>query len=125
MSMSNPLTPYVGILVVYLRAEFSFSLKDRRRIVRSLLERIRRKWDVSAVDMGPDNERTDVVLAFTAAGPVFPQVSDRLEAVFSFILQEEGFGNFEIENSWREIGQWDALSSFSTPRHGAAEQEVN
>lgn len=99
---NSPFSPYVGLLVVYLRATGSFSLKDRRRIVRSLLDRARDRWNVSAVDMGPDNEKTDIVLAFSAVGTDRLTVDERLSAVHSFLCREEEFGTFELASSRRE-----------------------
>lgn len=48
--LSNRLV--VGTLELHLRLEGCFSLKDKRRILRSLLERARRDFHVSAAEVG-------------------------------------------------------------------------
>ena len=42
---------FVGVLQVELAIPGAFSLKDKRRVVKSLLERTRRKFDVSAAEV--------------------------------------------------------------------------
>ena len=43
---------FVGVLQVELAIPGAFSLKDKRRVVKSLLERLRRKFVVSAAEVG-------------------------------------------------------------------------
>ena len=99
--------PCVGVLVVYLKVVHSLSLKDRRRVVRSLLDRMRGKWNVSAEDMGPDNEKTDVVLAITAVGKELVTVEERLAAVCSFLRGGEESGEFYLVDSRQEVNRFE------------------
>ena len=98
------------MLVVHLRATFSLSLKNRRKIVRSLLDRIRNRWNVSAMDMGPDNERVDIVLAFSAVGASCSMVEERLNSVRGFLYGEEELGEFEILNCRQEVNSFGHVS---------------
>ena len=88
--------PCVNILTVRIRIEASSSLKDRRRVVRSLLDKIRNRWDVSAMDMGPDNDRSFAVLGFSAIGTSRSMADERLSAVLGFLEDAEGSGTFEV-----------------------------
>ena len=42
---------FVGVLQVELSIPAAFSLKDKRRVVKSLLERVRRKYGVAAAEV--------------------------------------------------------------------------
>lgn len=105
-----PVSPYTGVLFVHLRAEYSTSLKDRRRIVRSLLDRIRDKWDVSAADLGPDNDRSEIFLAFSAVGTSVSMVNERMEAVYSFICRQEEYGDFDLLDHRQEVSRFGNVS---------------
>ncbi len=48
----------VGLLTVELFISDAASLKDRRRVVKSLLDRLANRHNVSVADMGPDNSPT-------------------------------------------------------------------
>ena len=99
--------PCVGVLIVYLKIVHSSSLKDRRRVVRSLLDRMRARWNVSAEDMGPDNEKTDVVLAVSAVGKELAAVEERLAAVYSFLCGEEESGEYYMVDSRQEVNRFE------------------
>jgi len=98
---------WAGLLVVHLKVVCSSSLKDRRRVVRSLLDRIRGRWNVSAEDMGPDNEKTDVILAFSTVGREVAAIVERWEAVRSFIRGEEEFGEFDLVDFRQEVNRFE------------------
>lgn len=100
------ITPYVGVLTVHLRLTFSASLKDRRKVVRSLLDRIRNRWDVSAMDMGPDNDWVNAVLAFSAVGTSRSMADERLGSVRDFLYGEEEYGEFEVLDSRQEVNSF-------------------
>jgi uncharacterized protein YlxP (DUF503 family) len=100
-------TPYVGLLVVYIRISFSRSLKDRRQVVRSVLDRINRKWNISAIDLGPSGSRSDVVLGISGVGTTSEMVNQRLSAVFGFIERLEEDSEFEIIDRRQEVERYD------------------
>jgi hypothetical protein len=100
-------TPYVGLLVVYIRISFSRSLKDRRQVVRSVLDRINRKWNISAIDLGPSGSRSDVVLGISGVGTTSEMVKQRLSAVLGFIERLEEDSEFEIIDRRQEVERYD------------------
>lgn len=55
----------VGLLTVELHISDALSLKDRRRVVRSLLDRLANTHNVAVADMGPDHCPTRAELAIT------------------------------------------------------------
>jgi len=59
-----PLT--VGLLVLELRVISSASLKDKRRVVRSLLDRVRARCNVAAAEVDHQDLHQRAQLAFAA-----------------------------------------------------------
>ena len=59
---------HVGMLQVPLHVPDSQSLKDKRRIVRGLLDRIRAKFEVAAAEIEDQDMRQRSVVGFAAAG---------------------------------------------------------
>lgn len=53
----------VGLLTVELFISDAASLKDRRRVVKSLLDRLANRHNVAVAEMGPDNSPTRAELA--------------------------------------------------------------
>lgn len=101
---------FSGVLFVSLVVLGSRSVKDRRRVTKSLLDRIRGRWNVSAMDLGPDCSRSDVFLGVSAVASGAAMAEERLEAVFTFLCGEEESGEFSIINHWREVTGYDELS---------------
>ena len=102
--------PFVALLVIHLRIYASQSIKDRRRVVRSLLDRIRRRWNVSAMDLGPDGNLSDVILAVSAVADSARMAEERLSAVLSFAASGEDSGEFTIIRHCREVMTYDNIS---------------
>ena len=109
MSRDYPV-PFVALLVMHLRIYASHSVKDRRRVVRSLLDRIRRRWNVSAMDLGPDGRLSEVVLAVSAVANSVRMAEERLNAVFSFASSGEESGEFTIIRHCREVMTYDNIA---------------
>lgn len=103
--------PYSGILFVALEIMGSRSMKDRRQVTQSLLDRIRRRWNVSAMDLGPDGSWSEVFLAVAAVASGVAMAEERLNAVFSFITNEEETGEFAVLYHWREVTRYDDISN--------------
>ena len=101
---------YWGIMVVYLRIQGAASLKDRRQVVRSLVERLRKKWNVSVTDMGPNDSWTDAGLAIGAVGSSYDSVLSRLEELRCFIERREEDSDFYIVSVKREVDRHDSFS---------------
>ena len=112
--------PFVALLVIHLRIYASRSVKDRRRVVRSLLDRIRRRWNVSAMDLGPDGSLSEVELAVSAVADSERMAHQRLNAVFSFVSSEEESGEFMIFRHCREVMAYDNISYAKNQQADAA-----
>ena len=75
--------PAVGTLVVRLLVRESRSLKDKRQVVRSVLDRLRLQFGVSASEVDTLDDVRVATLGFAAIGGEFAQVKSTLDAVVS------------------------------------------
>ena len=98
-----------GIMLVHLRIHGASSLKDRRQVVRSLVERLRKKWNVTVADLGPDASWTDVRLALGTLGSSYDSVFSRLEEAESFLRRREEESDFFIVSVQREVDRYDTF----------------
>ena len=93
---------WVGIALFSIRIYGASSLKDRRHVVKSLLERARNRCNASAADLGPGAwDRADI--AFSCAGSSHQEMEQRIDQLFSFMEKREEDGEFELTNASREV----------------------
>ena len=78
----------VGILQMALEVPEAFSLKDKRRIIRSLVERVRKRFNVSVAEIGQLDvwNRASLGVAIIANNRRF--VNESLQKVEDFIENE-------------------------------------
>jgi len=100
---------YWGILLVYLRIPGASSLKDRRQVVRSLVERLKKKWNVTVTDMGPKDSWTDAGLAVGILGSSYDSVFSQLGEVEHFVQRREDESDFFIVSVQREVDKYDTF----------------
>jgi uncharacterized protein YlxP (DUF503 family) len=72
---------FVGSLRVRLLVRDSRSLKDKRQVVRGILDRLRARHHVAAAEVDALDHRQLVVLGFAAVGPEAAGVRAALDAV--------------------------------------------
>ncbi len=72
---------FVGSLKVRLLVRESHSLKDKRQVVRSILDRLRNQFNVSAAEVDARDHRQLVVLGVAAVGEEARGVRSCLEQV--------------------------------------------
>jgi uncharacterized protein YlxP (DUF503 family) len=77
----------VGLLSVDLFISDAASLKDRRRVVKSLLDRLTDRHNVAAADLGPDRA-TQATLAVTTVANEEAHVHRVLNAALNMIRSE-------------------------------------
>lgn len=77
----------VGLLSVDLFISDAMTLKDRRRVVRSLLDRLTNRLNVAAADLGPDRAN-QAVLAVTTVANDEAHVHRVLDAALRLIQSE-------------------------------------
>ncbi|MEO5345882.1 MAG: DUF503 domain-containing protein [Magnetococcus sp. YQC-9] len=78
----------VGVLEVRLELPGVRSLKEKRGIVKSLLERIRHRFEVACAEVGELDRWDGAGLGFAAVGNEVAVVQSRLQKVANFIEDE-------------------------------------
>ncbi len=87
----------VGLCIVELRLNWSNSLKDKRRELKSLINRVRAKFNVSIAETAYQDEWKKAVLGIAAVSSERRHVDSIVNEVVNFIEQ-----NTEAELvSWR------------------------
>jgi hypothetical protein len=71
----------LGLLHVRLLVRESRSLKDKRQVVRSILDRLRGQFNVSAAEVNSLDDHRVCELAFAAVGPERELVRGVLQAI--------------------------------------------
>lgn len=93
----------VGVLTVYLRIPAALSLKDKRSVVKSILERSRNKFSVSSAEIDKLDSFREAVLGFSYVGNAKPFVDGVMHKVEDYVAS---FPECEIIESdiWCECG---------------------
>ncbi len=77
----------VGILNIKLMIRDSHSLKDKRRVIKSLKDRIRQKYNVSLSELGAQNSHKQCVLAVAMVGNERQYVNSVLSSLVNSFRQ--------------------------------------
>jgi len=101
---------WIGAAECSLKLMYAGSLKERRHVVRSLLDGVRARFSISSADLGPPDRWQSAVLGFTAAGSSPSELEERIGNLESFLMQREADGEFEILNFTREVFAYGDLS---------------
>ncbi|MCY3569109.1 MAG: DUF503 domain-containing protein [Chloroflexi bacterium] len=78
----------VTVLTVELLLFDSASLKDKRSVVRSVLQRARNKFGVAAAEVGDQDDRTRATLAFAAVSSDAQVSHASAQKVIEFLERE-------------------------------------
>jgi len=81
-------TAIVGLLSVDLYIADALTLKDRRRVVKSLLERLANRHNVSVAELGPDGTPHQITVAVTCVANETSYVHTVLNAALRLIESE-------------------------------------
>lgn len=87
--------PWLGVVLASLQICGSSSLKDRRRVVRSLLDRATRHFNASCADLGPQGAHDRADLVFSCVSSSRAEVEERAEGICSFLDGQAQNGEFE------------------------------
>lgn len=94
---------FTGVMIVQIKINESLSLKDRRQIVRSLVDKSRKRFNVSVADLGPDDSHQDAYLAFSLISSSITFVEERMDSIKRLISSLEDSGEFCIVRETREV----------------------
>ncbi len=107
--MTKATSPSIGILWLRLYIPQAVSLKERRQVVRSIVDQTRRH-NVSVSDVGPLESKKEVRLLFVIAGSSVESATRFLESLERQVCRLEENALFEIRESRREVEIYDDFS---------------
>jgi hypothetical protein len=76
---------YVGVMQVELRLHGPTNLKEKRRIVKSLKDRLRHHFEVAVAEVGPLEAYTESVLGIALVSNEGRHARQRCQAVLDFL----------------------------------------
>lgn len=91
----------VGVCTLELHIEESFSLKDKRSVVKSLLTRLMNEHHLAAAEIGSLDNPQEAVIAFAAVSNSSRQIDQALHAALRWI--EQHYPQAEITGEQIEI----------------------
>ena len=94
---------WLGVVCLSAEIPGAASLKDRRQVMRSLSDRLRKHFNVSCADLGPDGmwNRADIAAAFASSS--CQEAGTRADQCLDFIHRAEDEGEFVIIATRREV----------------------
>lgn len=90
----------IAVLKLRLYAPWVHSLKEKRMIVKSILAKIRNKFQVSAAEVGDPDVHQSIVIGVAAIVPHHAQADHLMDEIVGFV---EGNTEAEIVAEEREI----------------------
>ena len=75
----------IGTCKVYLEAEWVFSLKDKRMIVKSIIEKTRHKFNVSVAEVENQDMHKSIVIGFACVTNEVSHANSIIDTVINFI----------------------------------------
>ena len=91
---------FVGIIEIQIRIYGSNSLKDKRRVIKSIIDKIKNRFNVSCSDISNNNlwNRAGIGIALVSNDKSF--VNKQINLIFDYVKQ---FYDIEIINHTIEI----------------------
>lgn len=95
----------IGSCKVYLTAEWVFSLKDKRMVVKSLIDKIKNKFNVSVAEVEKQDIHKSIVIGFVCVSNETPHVNSIIDNVLNFIERNTDavIDDVQIEILWINI----------------------
>lgn len=78
----------VGVLQVTLSLPEAGSLKDKRRVLQGLMERVRRRYNVAVAEVGRQDDRREAVLAVACVSTSRRHADAVLQEVLRWLERE-------------------------------------
>lgn len=99
----------MGVVRFTIRIPGASSLKDRRQVVRSLLESARSRFNASTADLGPDGVWDAARLVVACAGSSARELDERMEQICGMFERMGESGEFEPIDVEREVFSYDDI----------------
>jgi uncharacterized protein len=88
---------FTGLLTVQMHLHGLNSLKDKRSIVKSLIERLRSRFNVSAAEVGQNDSRSGAVIGIAVVSNDKAHAAQQLDVIERFVRGDGRFGVGEVE----------------------------
>ena len=88
---------HVGLLEVTLRLEGNSSLKGKRKVVKSLLGRVKARFNTAVAETGGQDLYETAVLGFAVCGPDQRMLNMVLDNLFDFIEDNADVADSRME----------------------------
>ena len=87
----------VGVLTAHLHLNGIGSLKEKRSIVKSLIGRLKSRFNISVSEVGHNDSKMSAVIGVSVVGNDSGFIDSQLDAVVSFMQRDGRFYLGEIE----------------------------
>ncbi len=98
---------HIGAAKVELYIHASFSLKDKRRVVHSVISQLRNRHSVSAAEVFPNNTWQSTTIGITVVSGNLRTLDQQLEKVLAFI--EHAAPEAEVTSVETDVWSFDAM----------------
>jgi uncharacterized protein YlxP (DUF503 family) len=96
-------SPAAAVLTVDLHLPLSTSLKDKRSVLKNLLEGARSRFGVAAAEVGDQDLRQRALLAFAAVAGSAGRVGEVLDSVERLVWSRPDVEVLDAGRSWMEL----------------------
>lgn len=93
---------HVVAVEVEIRIPASQSLKDRRQVVRALIDGVRRRFEVSAAEVGGQDTWQRATLGFAVVASDARIARETVEAIDRFVWSHPEIEVLDVEVRWHE-----------------------
>ncbi len=87
----------VGVMTVQLHLSGISSLKEKRSIVKSVISRLRNRYNVSVAEVGHHDSKQSAIIGFSAVANETDYVNSRLDEVLTFMHRDGRFYLGQVE----------------------------
>jgi uncharacterized protein YlxP (DUF503 family) len=91
-----------ALLTIDMRLASAFSLKDKRQVLRHLLDTARRRYRVAAAELGYHDLHQRSLIGFAAVAADVAQVDEVLDEVERFVWSHPELEIVESERRWTD-----------------------
>jgi uncharacterized protein YlxP (DUF503 family) len=104
----EPSELYIGVLRCSFRIFQAFSLKDRRRVLRSVQEKLqnRKNWNLSVIDLSEDHLWNLGELAMVSGGISYGDTLEKMQALENRLYELEDRGDFSVISLRSEVFEY-------------------
>ncbi|AYO32346.1 DUF503 family protein [Biomaibacter acetigenes] len=87
-------------MIVEISLGDTFSLKDKRQIVKSIIERLKNRYNISIAEVDRQDDIRRTVIGMACVSTTSEHVNRQLDHVLSFMEKD---GRFTVENVEKEM----------------------